>query len=177
VFGVFDPEHNTFKLLNGEVGGGIYAFGGVDPTANEFVLFEPHAGISRIWGFDLKQGRKRDLTRKATGCSALIEPKQDDSVKPYGSGVAFDPSDQSLVIWPNDGKSVFVYKGGNCVVEDYRNSASGPDSRTPEGHLTGSSNGTYGRWQNVGQGLFLLVNDWNLPAKFLCRKKEGCEIR
>ena len=175
VFGAYDPERNTFKQLS-DVGGGIYAFGAVNPNTGEFVLFEPHAGINKIWGFDLKSGKKRDLTSKAIGCRPLLESTQEEGPRPYASGIAFDPGDRSLVIWPNAGASVFVFKDGNCTEENFAKSGSPPSSTTPEGGQTGSSNGTYGRWQNVSPGLFLLVTDWNLPAKFLCRKQAGCKL-
>jgi hypothetical protein len=176
VLGWFDVNRKAFKMLSDDVGGGIYHFGAIDRAANEFILFEPHNGINKVVGFSLATGRKRDLTGSAAGCKALLsgEPLT-GSINPYGSGIGWDDSDKSLVIWPNGGGKVFVYKNGNCTVEDYSNAGTPPADSAHAG-APHTSNGTYGRWQNVAPGLFLLVNDWDLPAKFLCRNKAGCSL-
>jgi hypothetical protein len=174
--GWFEFRRRAFKMLNDDVSGGIHDFGAIDRTANEFIVFEPHANINRVYAFNLSTGRKRDLTRSAPGCKALVSdaPIVGD-IPSNGSGISWDDSDKSLVIWPNAGGKVFVYKNGNCTEEDYSTTGTPPTDSAHAG-APHTSNGTYGRWQNVAPGLFVLVNDWDLPAKFLCRNKAGCSL-
>jgi hypothetical protein len=177
VIGWFDLNRHAYKMLNDDVGGGIHDFGAIDRSANEFMLFEPHSGINKLFGFNLSTGRKRDLTAAASGCKALVSdaPIVGD-ITSSGSGISWDDSDKSLVIWPNAGGKVFVYKNGNCIEEDY-SAAGTPPADSAHAGSPHTSNGTYGRWQNVAPGLFVLVNDWDLPAKFLCRNKAGCSLQ
>lgn len=173
-FGAFDYKRSTYKDLNSDFAGAIHDFGAVDRGSHEFVLFEPRIG--RIWTFSLNSGKQRDLTATATGCRALIsESSANGEISPAYSGIAWDELDQSLVIWPNAGGKIYVYKHGNCKVEDY--AAVGlPPADSAHAGAPHTSNGTNGRWQNIGPGLFVLINDWNLPPKFLCRKQSGCEL-
>ena len=169
--GEFNFGNGNYRELNGAVGGAIYQFGAVDRSANEFVMFEPHNGINRLLAINLQNGKGRDLTASAAGCKALIGP---GAFATGASGIAWDELDHSLVIWPNFGAKIYAYKNGNCTMEDYGQDGT-PPADSAHGGDAKTTNGTYGRWQNVGPGLFVLVNDWDLPPKFLCRQRSGCE--
>jgi hypothetical protein len=86
-------------------------------------------------------------------------------------GFTFDSVANDFVGWPNQGNSVYILTPDpvnqrlTCQKQTF---ASGPPNSAQGGGGANSSNGTFGRFQYFpGIDIFVLVNDWNIPAYVL----------
>ncbi|HWR17318.1 MAG TPA: hypothetical protein VN577_20985 [Terriglobales bacterium] len=133
------------------------------------------SGEREVYHYDIDTNTVTDVTPNllAKGCNMLA-----DSITPgeFGyiwSGLTYDPDANRVVMWPNFGNTVYDYfpKNQTCSKTTY------PGDKVANSAHTGrnSSNGTFGRFRYVpNQKVFVLINDWNLPAMLLCRNEKGC---
>jgi hypothetical protein len=86
-------------------------------------------------------------------------------------GIAYDSVANDFVGWPNQGDSVYIMTPDavnqrlTCQKLTFPN---GPPNSAHAHNTSNTSNGTFGRFQYFpGSDLFVLANDWNIPAYVL----------
>jgi hypothetical protein len=94
-----------------------------------------------------------------------------NAISSASPGFTFDSVANDFVGWPNQGNSVYILtpdpvnKRLTCQKQTF---ASGPPNSAQGGGGANTSNGTYGRFRYFpGLDVFVLVNDWNIPAYVL----------
>jgi hypothetical protein len=152
----------------------IYLSGAIDPTRKLFVLVggcnggtcTPGSGVFVADVSDPTSTTQQDWTA-ATLADANCAEFLRGGVNPIGTGnpgITFDSVANDFVGWPNQGNSVYIMTPDpvnrrlTCQKQTF---ASGPPN-------SASSNGTFGRFRYFpGLDVFVLVNDWNIPAYVL----------
>ena len=159
----------------------IYLSGAIDPTRKLLVLVGGCSGGACASGrgvfvadiTDPTSTTKQDWTA-ATLADANCAEFLSGGVNPINSGApgfTFDSVANDFVGWPNQGNSVYIMtpdlvnKRLTCQKETFAN---GPPNSAQGSTGANSSNGTFGRFQYFpGPDVFVLVNDWNIPAYVL----------
>lgn len=159
----------------------IYLSGAIDPTRKLLVLVGACSGGACPSGTgvfvaditDPTSTTKQDWTA-ATLADANCTEFLSGGVNPINSGApgfTFDSVANDFVGWPNQGNSIYIMtpdlvnKRLTCQKQTFAN---GPPNSAQGATGANSSNGTYGRFQYFpGPDVFVLVNDWNIPAYVL----------
>jgi len=92
-------------------------------------------------------------------------------------GFVYDPVANDFVGWPNEGNSVYILtpdtvnKKLTCKVVTFPN---GPPNSSHANNTPNTSLGTFGRFAYFpAYDIFVLVNDWNIPAYILKLRGSG----
>jgi Bacterial Ig-like domain (group 2) len=154
--GAIDPTGKLFVFVGG-------CSGGTCPTGNGVLIADisdPATTTQQDW---------TAATMADPNCAEFLN----GGVNPIGSGtpgIAFDSVANNFVAWPNQGNSVYILTPDpanqrlTCQKQTFAN---GPPSSAHRG-VPNSTNGTFGRFQYFpGLDVFVLVNDWNIPAYVL----------
>jgi len=159
----------------------IYLSGGIDPTRKLFVLMgncgggtcSPGSGV-----FVADISNPASTTQQDWTAATMADPNCAEflggGVNPIGAGspgIAFDAIANDFVGWPNQGDSVYIMtpdtvnKRLTCQKQILAN---GPPNSAQTATGANSSNGTFGRFRYFpGLDVFVVVNDWNIPAYVL----------
>jgi hypothetical protein len=166
--GSWDPSTNTWQTLFTQNNSCVTFYGAIDPVARTMVVMGPCNG-GKVYHINIDTGAGKALdvsaTANANGCSAVSSVTS--------PGITYDTDRGHLVMWPNFGNTVYDYDVATmtCTPSTYQN---GP----ADSHTSGTSHtttGTFGRFRYVpSKHIYILVNDWNLPAMVLCRESGGC---
>jgi len=143
-FASYDPERNTYRVLNSRAITDYHETGVIDTKRKMFFLF----GGRSAYRIDIsgKDDKYRLTTLRAEGCKFI------EAASP---GVDFDDSRKLLVGWAG-GQTVYFYNPDidSCTPRTFSN---GPGPQQP--------NGTNGRFQYFPElGVFALVNSFNQNA-------------
>jgi hypothetical protein len=95
-------------------------------------------------------------------------------VNPIGTGypgIAFDSVANNFVAWPNQGNSVYIMTPDTVnqrLTCQKLTFANGPPNSSHANNTANTSYGTFGRFRYFPTlDVFVLVNDWNIPAYIL----------
>lgn len=179
----YDWSTNTYNRITSAKGftTGIYLSGAIDPTRKLFVLVGACSNGSCSAGngvfvadiSDPTTTTQQDWTA-ATLTDSTCAEFLDGGVNPINSsspGITFDSVANDFVAWPNQGNSVYILTPDvanqqlTCQKLTYDN---GPPNSSHANNTPNTSYGTFGRFQYFpGLDVFVLVNDWNIPAYIL----------
>jgi Bacterial Ig-like domain (group 2) len=179
----YSYQTNTYALSTTPQGflTGIYLSGAIDPTRKLFVLAGgcsggtcgPGAGVFVADISNPASTFQQDWTA-ATLADPICAEFLSGGANPinFGNpGFVFDSLANDFVAWPNQGNSVYILTPDTanqrltCQKQTFAN---GPPNSAQGATGANSSNGTYGRFQYFpGPDVFVLVNDWNIPAYVL----------
>jgi hypothetical protein len=155
--GAIDPTRKLFVLVGG-CNGGTCA-----PGSGVFVadISNPTSTTQQDW---------TAATLADANCAEFLN----GGVNPIGSGnpgFTFDSVANNFVGWPNQGNSVYIMTPdlvNHRLTCQKKTFANGPPNSAQGGGGANTSNGTYGRFRYFpGLDVFVLVNDWNIPAYVL----------
>jgi len=159
----------------------IHLSGAIDPTRKLFVLVGACSGGtcspgSGVFVADISNptSTTQQNWTAATLADANCAEFLNGGVNPIASGspgITFDSVANDFVAWPNQGNSVYIMtpdtvnKRLTCQKQTFAN---GPPNSAQGGAGANTSNGTYGRFAYFpGLDVFVVVNDWNIPAYVL----------
>jgi Big-like domain-containing protein len=180
----YSYQTNTYALATTPPGflTGIYLSGAIDPTRKLFVLAGgcsggtcgPGAGVFVADISNPASTFQQDWTA-ATLADPVCTEFLNGGANPINSGnpgFVFDSVANDFVAWPNQGNSVYILTPdtANQRLTCQRQTFTGgpPNSAHVNDGNPNSSNGTFGRFQYFpGPDVFVLVNDWNIPAYVL----------
>jgi len=110
------------------------------------------------------------LTMGDPNCAEFLS----GGVNPIGSGnpgFTFDSVANDFVGWPNQGNSIYILTpdpANQRLTCQKKTFPGGPPNSAHTAAGANSSNGTFGRFRYFpGPDVFVLVNDWNIPAYVL----------
>jgi hypothetical protein len=174
---------NTYTRITAAKGfvTGIYLSGAIDPTRKLFVLVGACSGGSCASGngvFVADISNPASTTQQNWTAATMADPDcaefLDGGVNPINAanpGITFDSVADDFVGWPNQGNSVYIMtpdpvtKRLTCQKQMF---ADGPPNSSHANDTANTSHGTFGRFQYFpGLDVFVLVNDWNIPAYIL----------
>ncbi len=174
---------NTYNRITSAKGftTGIYLSGAIDPTRKLFVLVGACSGSSCASGngvFVADISNPASTTQQNWTAATMADPDcaefLDGGVNPINAsnpGFTFDSVANDFVGWPNQGNSVYILTPDvanqrlTCTKETFAN---GPPNSSHASNMPNTSYGTFGRFQYFpGPDVFVLVNDWNIPAYIL----------
>ncbi len=174
---------NTYTRITAAKGfvTGIYLSGAIDPTRKLFVLAGACSGGNCASGngvFVADISNPASTTQQNWTAATMADPNcaeyLDGGVNPINSanpGITFDSVADDFVGWPNQGNSVYILtpdpvnKRLTCQKLTFAN---GPPNSAHANDKVNTSNGTFGRFQYFpALDVFVLVNDWNIPAYIL----------
>jgi hypothetical protein len=174
---------NTYNRITSSKGftTGIYLSGAIDPTRKLFVMVGacsdsscgPGSGV-----FVADISNPASTTQQDWTLATMTDPNcaefLDGGANPINGsnpGFTFDSVANDFVGWPNYGNSVYI------MTPDVPNQrmtcqkltfANGPPNSAHSNDLPNTSYGTFGRFRYFpGPDVFVLVNDWNIPAYIL----------
>ena len=174
---------NTYNRITSSKGftTGIYLSGAVDPSRKLFVMVGacsdsscgPGSGV-----FVADISNPASTTQQDWTLATMADPNcaefLDGGANPINGsnpGFTFDSVANDFVGWPNYGNSVYI------MTPDVANQrmtcqkltfANGPPNSSHSNDLPNTSYGTFGRFRYFpGLDVFVLVNDWNIPAYIL----------
>jgi hypothetical protein len=159
----------------------IYLSGAIDPSRKLFVLVGgcssgvcgPGDGV-----FVADISNPASTTRQNWTAGTMADPACAEflsgGVNPIGSanpGITFDSVANDFVAWPNQGNSVYILTPDpanqrlSCQKMTF---VGGPPNSSHANQLPNTTYGTFGRFRYFpGLDVFVLVNDWNIPAYIL----------
>ena len=147
----------------------------IDYKDRVMVIINESGTAREVYHYNIDTNTAVDVTPNllANGCSMLTDVNKAGEFGFRYSGMTYDPDANRVVLWPNFGTTVYDYFPGTQTCSKFTYSG---DTVANSAHTgTSSSNGTYGRFRYVpSQKVFVLINDWNLPAMLLCRNDKGC---
>jgi hypothetical protein len=159
----------------------IYLSGAIDPTRKLFVLVgECGRGTcgtgDGVFVADISNPATTSQQNWTTNTMADLTCAEflGGGVNPISAanpGITFDSVANDFVAWPNQGDSVYILTPDpvnrrlTCQKQTF---TGGPPNSSHTTAGPNSSNGTFGRFQYFpGLDVFVLVNDWNIPAYVL----------
>jgi hypothetical protein len=178
----YNYQQNTYNRITSPSGftTNIYLSGAIDPTRKLFVLVGGCNGGtctpgSGVYVADISN--PTSTTQQDWTAATLADPNCAEflsgGVNPIGTGnpgITFDSVANDFVGWPNQGNSVYIMTPDpvnqrlTCQKQTFANGP--PNSAQGEGPNT--TWGTYGRFRYFpGLDVFVLVNDWDIPAYIL----------
>jgi hypothetical protein len=155
--GAIDPSRKLFVLM------GRCPSGACGPGDGVFVadISNPTATTQQDW---------TAATMLDPNCAEFLSGGV-DPIGPGNPGFAFDSVANDFVGWPNQGNPVYILTPDpansrlTCQKQTFPN---GPPNSAHTTAGANSSNGTFGRFRYFpGPDVFVLVNDWNIPAYVL----------
>ncbi len=174
---------NTYTRITAPKGfvTSIYLSGAIDPTRKLFVLVGACSGGNCTSGngvFVADISNPASTTQQDWTSATMADPNcaefLDGGVNPINSanpGITFDSVASDFVGWPNQGNSVYILtpdpvnKRLTCQKLTFAN---GPPNSAHANDTANTSYGTFGRFQYFPSlDVFVLVNDWNIPAYIL----------
>jgi hypothetical protein len=179
----YSYQTNTYALTTTPQGflTDIYLSGAIDPNRKLFVLAGGCSGGTcgsgaGVFVADISNPAstfQQDWTA-ATLADPICAEFLNGGANPINSGnpgFVFDSVANDFVAWPNQGNSVYILTPDTanqrltCQKQTF---TSGPPNAAHSAAGANSSNGTFGRFQYFpGPDVFVLVNDWNIPAYVL----------
>ncbi len=182
---------NTYTRITAAKGfvTGIYLSGAIDPTRKLFVLAGACSGGNCASGngvFVADISNPASTTQQNWTAATMADPNcaeyLDGGVNPINSanpGITFDSVADDFVGWPNQGNSVYILtpdpvnKRLTCQKLTFAN---GPPNSAHANDKVNTSYGTFGRFQYFpALDVFVLVNDWNIPA-YILRLRNGADF-
>ena len=159
----------------------IYLGGAIDPTRKLFVVLGgcssgtcgPGNGV-----FVADISNPASTTQQNWTAATMADPTCAEflsgGVNPIGSaypGITFDSVANDFVAWPNQGSSVYILTPDTTnrrLTCQKKTFAGGPPNSSHASNQPNTTLGTYGRFRYFpGLDVFVLVNDWNIPAYIL----------
>lgn len=179
----YNFQTNTYALVSPAKGfvTSIYLSGSIDPTRKLFVLAgncgagtcSPGNGVFVADISNPASTTQQDWTAATmadANCAEFLSGGV-NPINPGNPGITFDSVANDFVGWPNQGNSVYILtpdtanKRLTCAKQTFAN---GPPNSAQTTAGPNSSNGTFGRFRYFpGPDVFVLVNDWNIPAYVL----------
>jgi hypothetical protein len=174
---------NTYNRITSSKGftTGIYLSGAVDPTRKLFVMVggcsDSSCGPgSGVYVADISN--PASTTQQDWTTATLADPNCAEflsgganPINASNPGFTFDSVADDFVGWPNQGNNVYI------MTPDVANQrmtcqkltfANGPPNSSHANDAPNTSYGTFGRFRYFpGPDVFVLVNDWNIPAYIL----------
>ncbi|HWR17320.1 MAG TPA: fibronectin type III domain-containing protein [Terriglobales bacterium] len=174
-FGSWDLCTNTYTRL-ADWTKETSAKGAIDYKDRIMVITNKNSSGGReVYHYNIDTNTVTDVTPNLTakGCSMLTDLVTPGEFGYIWSGLTYDPDANRVVMWPNFGNTVYDYFPGTQTCSKFTYSG---DTVANSAHTgASSSNGTFGRFRYVpSQKVFVLINDWSLPAMVLCRNDKGC---
>ncbi len=182
---------NTYTRITAPKGfvTSIYLSGAIDPTRKLFVLVGACSGGNCTSGngvFVADISNPASTTQQDWTSATMADPNcaefLDGGVNPINSanpGITFDSVASDFVGWPNQGNSVYILtpdpvnKRLTCQKLTFAN---GPPNSAHANDTANTSYGTFGRFQYFPSlDVFVLVNDWNIPA-YILRLRNGTDF-
>jgi len=178
----FDYARNAYKrvLGSGQLVTSGRLSGGIDAPRKLFVLVGncgkgncgPGSGVFAVDIADPANAKVQNWTAGTMSDSICAEFLAGGAT-PLNSGAApgfaYDSVAKSFVGWPNSGSTVYILTpepAGKRLRCEKREFVDGPPHSSHAGPRT--SNGTFGRFRYLPHlDLFVLVNDWDIPAYLL----------
>ena len=179
----YNDQTNTYTRISpvGDFVTSIYLSGAIDPTRKLFVLVGACPGGTCGLGsgvFVADISNPTSTTQQNWTAATMADPTCAEflrgGVNPISAsnpGVTFDSVASDFVGWPNQGNSIYILTPDpanrrlTCQKQTF---TGGPpnSAHTPAG--ANSSTGTFGRFRYFpGLDVFVLVNDWDIPAYVL----------
>ena len=187
----YNYSTNTYTQITSSKGflTGIYLSGAIDPTRKLFVLVGACSAGSCASGNGVFVADISDpsfTTQQNWTAATLADPDcaefLDGGANPINAsnpGITFDSVANDFVGWPNEGNSVYILtpdpanKRLTCQKLTFAN---GPPNSAHANNSPNTSYGTFGRFQYFpALDVFVLVNDWNIPA-YILRLRNGVDF-
>jgi len=179
----YNYQNNTYALVSRAnfFVTSIYLSGAIDPTRKLFVLLGNCPGGTCGPGngvFVADISNPASTTQQnwtaATMADSTCAEFLSGGVNPIGAGnpgITFDSVANDFVAWPNQGNSVYTLTpdlNNHRLTCQKMTFAGGPPNSSHANNLPNTTYGTYGRFKYFpALDVFVLVNDWNVPAYIL----------
>ena len=178
----YNYQSNTYARIS-TVGGfttSIYLSGAIDPTRKLFVVAGGCLGGTCVAGsgvFVADISNPTTTTQQDWTAATMADPVcaeylagGQNPISASNPGFTFDSVANDFVGWPNQGNNVYILTPDpvNQRLTCQKQALSNGPPNSAHGGVPNSSNGTFGRFQYFpGPDVFVVVNDWNIPAYVL----------